>query len=209
MHRKFTPRLEGLERKQLMNATHTPTPLPIATVLPVPSVAPPGKSTPPFTPSAGQPLPLEIAREKFGASFAGPFSVGPPLFTSEASRINIRGAGFSTQFRHGNVQMTVILPSTPGAPIFGGAFVQDKNLPGSFSIGLDLTFDPNSLDSRGRPTLGTWSPDPNIYSGLGFVAQGSGTVFIRYVKNNAFVIFKGTLYTNGITDPLGNVDIQP
>jgi hypothetical protein len=209
MHRKFTPKLEGLERKRLLNATHTPTPLPISTVLPVPSVAPPTVSTPPFVPGSGQPLPVEIARIRFGASFAGPFSIGPPHYTNESSRISIRGVGFSTQYIHGNLQMAIVQPKTPGSPILGGAFLQDKNLAGSNEIGLDINFDPNSLDARGRPTLGAWQTDANIYSGLDFVALGKGTVFIRYVKNNAFVLFKGTMFTNDLSNPLGNVNLQP
>jgi hypothetical protein len=207
MDRKYRPMLEGLERK--LSLSRTPTPLPASITLPVPSVAPPGRPTPPFVPGSGQPTAFEIARTRYAASFAGPLTQGPPHYTNEASRIFIRGAGFSTQYIHGNLQMAIVLPKTPGAPILGGAYLQDKNLAGATAIGFDINFDPNSLDSRGRPTLGAWSTDPNVYSGPDFVAQGSGTVLIRYVKNSAYVVFQGTLFTNGLTNPLGNVDIQP
>jgi hypothetical protein len=204
MHRNFTPKLEGLERKQLMSAQ----PLPASTVIPVSTVAPPMFSTPPFVRGPGQPLPLEIARERYASSFVGPFTVGPPLFTGESSRITIRGLGFSTQFAHGDLQMTIVLPNTPGAPIFGGAFIEDKNITGGNEIGLDIVFDPTSLDARGRPTLGSWSTDPNIYSGPDFVALGTGTVYIRYVKNSAYAVFQGNMYTNGLTNPLGNASLR-
>jgi hypothetical protein len=159
--------------------------------------------------SGGQPTPAEIARERYGSSFVGPISVGPALFTNESRRIYIQGVGFSTQFLHGNIQMAIILPNSPGQPIYGGAYVQDQNLAGANAIGLDLVFDPNSVGARGLPTVGAWSTDPNVYSGPDFVAKGSGTFLVRYAGRYAYVVFKGSMYTNGLTNPLGNTNLQP
>ena len=76
------------------------------------------------------------------------------------------------------------------------------------AVGFDLTFDPQSLDRFGRPTRGTFTQDPNIYSGVDFVDTASGTVTIHYTKGAATVTFQGLLYVSGITDPLRNMDLQ-
>jgi hypothetical protein len=191
MSRCFVPTTERLERRNLQATLGL-------------TVSPPTTAVAPFIAGPGDPTPAEQARERFTASFSGKFVVGPPRFTGQSAYLVFKGNGSSTQFRHGNYAMGVVLPSQPGGPITGAAFLQDKNLSGGTEIGLDINFDPTSLDSRGRPTLGAWSVDSNIYSGIDFVAQGTGTVAIRYVKNTALVTFMGQVYTNGLTNPLAN-----
>jgi hypothetical protein len=205
MGRYFCPSVQGMERRELRAVMSA------ADVLTASgsSVAPPTGSVFPFVPGAGQPTAFEQARERFSASFTGSFSFGPAQFTSQSRVLHMRGVGTSTQFLHGNTQVAIALPSQPGGPIVGGAYLQDKNLAGSTLFGLDINFDPTSLDAQGRPTRGAWASDANIYSGIDFVAQGSGTVTIRYSRNKMTISFTGSLYTNGITGPLANTDIQP
>jgi hypothetical protein len=113
--------------------------------------------------------------------------------------------GTSTQFLHGDYQMSIILPKDPSGSITGAAYLQDKNTAGANEMGLDINFDNTTLDRRGRPTQGSWITDPNIYSGLSFFNHGSGTVRIRYPRNGtAAVVFKGQIYTNGITNVTRN-----
>ncbi len=100
------------------------------------------------------------------------------------------------------------VPSDTTDPIPGNAYLQDRNINSSGQIGLDLSFDPNSLNAQGLPTKGTFTEDPNIYSGIDFVATAAGTVTITYSKNQATVRFQGLLYNSGITDPLRNMDLQ-
>jgi hypothetical protein len=207
MARPFLPRVEGVERRELRAVMSAP----VADVLSAAGsgVAPPTGSVFPFAPAAGQPTAFEQARERFTASFTGSFAFQPAQFTSQSRVIRMRGVGTSSQFLHGNVQVAIGLPSQPGGPIFGGAYIQDKNLVGSTLMGLDVNFDPASVDAQGRPTRGAWSVDPNVYSGIDFIAQGTGTVTIRYTRNKLTIVFTGNVYTNGITGPLANTDIQP
>ncbi len=100
--------------------------------------------------------------------------------------------------------MAIVLPAAHSGDITGGAFLQDRNISGGNQIGLDINFS-KTLDKKGRPTLGTWVTDPNIYSGANYFNQGSGTIQIKYAKSGvATVIFRGHIYTNGITDILAN-----
>jgi hypothetical protein len=166
-------------------------------------------SVPPLIgPGPGDPTPRELARERFKAYFNGPFHSTPPRFTGQAKLLQFRGIGGSTQFIHGDYQMTIAIPKDPSASIVGNAYLQDRNINSSGQVGFDLTFDPQSLDRFGRPTRGTFTQDPNIYSGVYFVDTASGTVTIRYAKRAATVTFQGLMYTNGITDPLRNMDLQ-
>jgi hypothetical protein len=183
----------------------------VAQTLAAQSQAPvPTPPVPPLIPGPGQPLPNEVARTRFAASFSGPFLVGPPRYTGESAILDYRGLGTSTQFLHGDFQMTIALPNNPAANITGAAFMQDKNLTGGNEIGLDINFDKTTLDKKGRPTQGTWVTDPNIYSGANFFNQGTGTVQIRYSRNGtAAAFFRGHIYTNGITNILRNTNLHP
>jgi hypothetical protein len=156
----------------------------------------------------GIPTARELARQRFSANFSGPFYKAPPRFTSQSNLFFYRGLGGSTQFLHGDYQMMIAMPADPTKPILGAAYLQDRNINSGGAMGLDLTFDPTSLDKFGRPTEGTFTQDPNIYSGVDFTFTASGTVTIHYFGTSATVIFKGLLYTNGITDPLRNMDLQ-
>ena len=209
--RRHTPRLESLEARELQTVWSGRRPGPAVSVLDMAQrfASQPVAAAPPLVPGPGDPLPIELARTRFHAAFLGPFRVGPPHYTGQTAIFGYRGLGASTQFLHGSYQMIVILPKDPNADITGAAFLQDKNAAGGTQVGLDLLFDKTSLDRRGRPTRGTWSPDSNIYGGLDFVAQGTGAVKISYAKNgNAAVFFDGRLFTNGITNPTRNADLR-
>jgi hypothetical protein len=213
--RRFAPRLEGMERRDLRTVmglrglsadvlghaqsfaaqvlNNTPAPIP---------------PVPPLIAGPGQPLPNEIARTRFSASFSGPFLKGPPRYTGESAVLDYRGLGTSTQFLHGDYQMAIVMPNPAGGPITGAAFLQDKNITGGNEIGLDINFDATTLDRRGRPTQGIWVTDPNIYSGANYFNSGTGTVTIRYLRNGtAAAFFRGSIYTNGITNLLRNDDL--
>lgn len=173
-----------------------------------PSTPVPVEAVPPFVPGPGTPLPNEIARARFTAVFDGPFRVGPPRFTGQSAILNYRGLGTSTEFLHGDFQMAVVMPSTPGSKITGAAYLQDKNVSGSNQIGLNINFDLTTLDRKGRPTHGIWATDDSIYSGTSYRNVGSGTVRLRYnPSGTATVKFIGSIYTNGITNPLRNSDL--
>ena len=205
--RRVTLEVEGLEPRDLLSSItdllatsgslHSSA---SASALPTPiSVNPP-----PFVPGPGDPLPREVARERFRATFKGPFSVGPPLFTGQSKILHFRGLGTSNQFLHGDYQMTVILPKNASDPTTGGAYMQDKNINSGGAIAFDLKADPQSFDRFGRPTSLTFTINSNIYSGIFYNAIASGTVTIRYFKSTSSVLFDGLVFTNGISNPLRN-----
>jgi hypothetical protein len=163
------------------------------------TVTPP---VPPIIQSLGAPYPIEVRRTRFHAFFVGRFYDGPPHYTSQRGTISMSGTGSSTQFLHGSVQLTTILPVDNTAAITGAAYLQDKNLSGGNAFALDYVIDGSTLDSHGRPTQGTFVADPNIYGGSSFFFQGGGTIRFRYRKNTASVTFDGSLYTNGISNVL-------
>lgn len=171
----------------------------VVSQVPAPTAPPP-----PIIPGPGQPLPIELARSRFAANFLGSVRYGRPLYMGESGTMNFNGWGSSNHFLHGNYQMAIILPKSPTGPITGAAFLEDKNLTAGNATGLDINFDPTSLDRFGRPTQGSWATDPNIYSGSFFYNNGSGTLRIRYFPGGrAAAFFSGHIYTNGITNVLG------
>jgi hypothetical protein len=155
----------------------------------------------------GQPTPHELARERFHAYFSGPITVSPGRFSDQAKIIYFRGLGGSTQFRHGDYQMAIVIPTDPNAQPFGEAVLEDKNNNSSGIIGLPLTAVPNAVDRLGRPTQLTFTQDPNIYSGIDFVNSSTGTLNITYSKGSATAIFNGKVYTSGLTSPIKNSDL--
>jgi hypothetical protein len=162
---------------------------------------------PPFMPGPGDPLPRGLARERFRATFSGPFRVGPPLFTGQSKILFFQGTGTSNQFLHGDYQMAIILPTT-NDPIKGGAYLQDRNLNSGGVIAFDLEADPQYHDRWGRPTRLNLTTNSNIFSGIYYDPQViSGTVQIRYGKNSASVLFQGLIFASGITNPLRNQNL--
>lgn len=176
---------------------------------------------------AAPPTPAELAREKFVAHFYGPMTVQPPRFLDQSKIINMRGLGGSTTnfFLHGDYDLSIVFPAgfdpkNPGGtqdpsqptpngvpPVTGFAFLDDKNNNSGGVVGLDLLADPTSFDAKGRPTRLTFTSDPNVYGGIFFVSQSSGTVTIAYHKNSASAFFNGRIYTSGLTSPFENVDL--
>ena len=172
------------------------------------SLAAGGGTVAPVTPGLGQPSARELARERFRGVFNGPYLRTPGRFTDQAAIDNYRGLGGSTQFLHGDYQMSIVYPTDPAGAITGLAYLQDKNVNSSGLIGFDLVGDPTSLDRRGRVTRLTFSADPNIYGGVDFNPTSSGTATIRYGRGSASVVFSGLLYTNNLTNPLRNHSLQ-
>src|SRR5262249_36792758 len=162
-----------------------------------------------ITPLIGTgPTPRELARERFHAYFSGPMYVSGGRFADQAKTLYFRGLGGSNQFLHGDYQMAIIFPADPTKPLFGEAYLEDKNNNSSGQLGLQLKGStPQTFDKQGRPTSLTFTADPNIYSGIYFAFTGAGTVQIRYSKGSATAIFNGLVYTAGLTSPIANSDL--
>lgn len=190
----------------------------------------------PSGPNAGVPLPVspglgqgtptarELARETFAARFNGPMATLAPRFSDQSKILYLRGLGTAPRFfLHGDYTLAMVFPAgfnraNPGGtynaqtgtgvkPVTGFAFLDDKNNNSGATVGLDLSADPTSFDSLGRPTRLFFTSDPNIYSGVFYVSQSSGVVTIRYGKTTATATFNGRLYTTGLTSPFQNSDL--
>ncbi len=155
----------------------------------------------------GTPTKAELAREKFVAKFSGPMSVLPGRFSDQKKILFLHGLGGSTPnfFLRGDYSLAIIIPSDPTQPVQGFAYLQDKNNNSGGVVGLDLVA--TRFDAKGRPTLLTYTSDPNVYGGIFFVDSGVGTVHITYGKNTATTVFNGRLYTSGLTNPLLNMNL--
>lgn len=202
--RKLRPGVESVESRQLMSGITTMLATQPRGHVPALTGNTTGLTMPPFIPGSGTTSPHELARQRFQASFSGPVVVGPGRFSSESKVFYYRGIGGSNQFLHGDYQMAIIMPSDPTKPITGGVYMQDRNNNSGGQLGLDLTFDPNSLDRFGRPTKATFVNDPNVYSGIYYAFTAQGNVKIRYFGHKAAVQFTGLLYTSGLTGVFRN-----
>jgi hypothetical protein len=229
-HRRRAPRrargsrlvLEALEMRELPSVapllgTERPSPSPGAVVAEAlaqaPGVALPGSSAlNPATSSSPligtNPTPRELARERFEAYFSGPVYVSGGRFADQAKTLYFRGLGGSNTFLHGDYQMAIIFPVDPTQPLFGEAFLEDKNNNSGAQIGFQLQgTSPQTYDKAGRPTSFTFTGDPSINAGIFFSNTASGTVQIHYSKGSATAIFHGLVYTTGLTSPLANSDL--
>ncbi len=101
--------------------------------------------------------------------------------------------------------MALVTPTNSTAPFIGEAVMNDKSTNSGGILGLVLTGNRESVDSRGRPTELTFISDPNIYSGAFSVDGSQGTVTLTYgARGSVKAVFKGLLYTSGLTNPLVN-----
>jgi hypothetical protein len=158
----------------------------------------------------GTPTPQELNREAFKAGFAGRYYTGPGRFSDQGTTYFYRGIGSSSDFLHGDFDMAVVTPTDPTAPFIGEAVLQDKNNNSSALIGLILRGDRTKVDALGRPTVLQFVADPNIYSGAFFVAAAEGTISLTYgpgPNHPITAIFRGRVYTSGVTNPLVNMDL--
>jgi hypothetical protein len=155
----------------------------------------------------GQPTARELARDTFKAYFNGPLLVGPGRFSDQARIIYIRGVGGSSFFRHGDMNLGIVVPTDPNANFTGVVYLQDKNINSGAAVAFDMTGARTSVDRHGRPTQLTFVADPNIYSGIFYANSASGTVNIVYQGTTATVRISGLVYTSGLTNPLKNAAI--
>ena len=69
-----------------------------------------------------------------------------------------RGLGGSSMFLHGDYQMAIVFPADPTQPLFGEAYLQDKNTNSGGQVGFPLQgITPQTYDRLGRPTSMTFS----------------------------------------------------
>lgn len=176
----------------------------------------PTTPSPTFVSPPGQPTKATLRQSFFQATFIGPYHLGPGRTSAESRQVYIRGAGRSTAFLHGTLQLRYVVPTDTAVKPVGVAVLLDRNINNGGTIGLDLTAVPGSVDRLGRVTRFTWTVD-DIYSGGSFTtASGQGTLKVKYAAapargqtSAASLIFRGHVLTQGVGDPTVNSDLDP
>lgn len=204
------PLLETLERRAVPSTLGT---VVAASRVSAAEVAPPGATNEILDPT-GLPTAHERLRQRFQATFTGPYVIGPGRFSSQKSQVLIRGAGTSNRFLHGDVIFKYATPRDPAVSSTGALTMFDRNANSGSHLGLALTAVPGASDRHGRPTQFAFVVDPTVSSGLFTGASGSGILDVRYraaqaTSGTASVRARGTVYTLGTTGSLRNADINP
>lgn len=173
-----------------------------------------------FLQPTGTPTTKETRREFFRFTFIGPYSKGPGRFSDELSQVYVRGAGRSTIYLHGDLQLKALVPTDPTRPTAGQLTIYDRNINSNTTVGLDLLGSTADIDRGGRPTHFQFQTDANVSSGIAVEALSKGTIDIRYLPGRggikgvadtgtARVTIQGTFYTLGTANLLRNVAINP
>lgn len=227
MHRRAVrPQLERFEDRALLSSSallafqrssliSTGASAKVAAIAPGTTAATPTNSL--LNPT-GNPTPHELARERFRATFNGPYVIGNGRFDTQSMLINVRGAGRDTYSLHADVQIGLVVLKDPTQPITGTLVINDRNTSSNTVVGLDLTADPSSVDRFGRPTHFTFTNDNSLSAGVFANAISSGTVDIHYNgsvsrrgpirgSGNATVVVSGLAYTPGGNNVLRNANL--
>ncbi|SIN74658.1 hypothetical protein SAMN05444166_0604 [Singulisphaera sp. GP187] len=169
----------------------------------------------------GNLTPHEQKRQRFVARFEGPYIIGPGRTDTEAIQTFIRGVGSANTILHGDIQLSIITPKDPNAPLGAVAAIFDRNLNSNTVLGFDADGAHQNVDSAGRPNhLDHVTIDANESSGVYDEAFSQGTITIRYKPNGqrgrrvidqgtAVVTIRAQIYTTGTDFILRNADINP
>lgn len=164
-----------------------------------------------FTTPTGVPTRATRAAAAFRAAFAGPLAQGPGRTSTEAGTVYVRGAGGSTAFLHGSIQLRYIVPRDRSIAPVGIAVLVDRNINNAGELGLDLTAAPNVLDRGGRVRRFSWTVDGNYSAGVFTNAAGQGRLTLRYdpAGRVASVVIRGRVLTQGVGDVTATADLDP
>ena len=169
----------------------------------------------------GNLTPHEQKRQRFVARFEGPYVIGPGRTDTEAMQTFIRGVGSANTILHGDIQLNIITPKDPNAPLGAVSAIFDRNLNSNTVLGFNADGAPQNVDSAGRPNrLDHVTIDANESSGVYDEAFSQGTIDIRYKPNGqrgrrvieqgtAVVTIRAQIYTLGTDFILRNSDINP
>jgi hypothetical protein len=169
----------------------------------------------------GNLTPHEQKRQRFVAHFEGPYTIGPGRTDTEAMQTFIRGVGSANTILHGDIQLNIITPTDPNAPLGAVAAIFDRNLNSNTVLGFDADGAHQNVDSAGRPNrLDHVTIDTNESSGVYDEAFAQGIINIRYKPNGprgrggieqgtAIVTIRAQIYTIRTDFILRNADINP
>lgn len=155
----------------------------------------------------------ELVRRAFKGVFTGRVVAIAPRLADQARAFYIVAPGGTNQFLHGTLQMQYFTPSasanlnpspTDNNAFSGGALsMLDRNTNNGAALLADLQGAPTSVDTKGRPTgynfiLNGGGGSGGIYAS----SVGNGTVKISYQGKQARVVIVGSVFVQGIGQPL-------
>ena len=200
MTRRFRPAVDRMEGRELLSVTPDPRPpesgpapqaarrrrrrqrgrRPGASRGPERHDAGPGRPEPVPRSRPARPPPTRPAGRRSSSPSRARSARGRARYSDETSLIHINGAGRSTYFLHGDIQLGAVVPTDLSRPTSGVATSFDKNINTNSVFGFDLYGSTADLDAAGRPTHFTAATDVNISSGTFVEAQSTATVDIKY-----------------------------
>jgi hypothetical protein len=133
--------------------------------------------------------------ERFVAEFSGPYTIGAGRTSTEALQTFITGRGSANTIIHGDLQLLIITPKDPNAPLGGNSVIFDRNLNSNTVLGLDLSAPQQNVDRAGRPNHFSVILDVNQSSGVYDSGFAQGVMNIKYFpsgKRTPGVISQGT-----------------
>lgn len=164
----------------------------------------------------GRPTRATLRQTFFQATFVGSYHLGPGRTTAESNQVYIRGAGRSTAFLHGGIQVRYIVPTDRTVEPVGVANMLDRNINNGGQLGVDITAVPGATDRFGRVTRFTWTVDSSYSGGVFTNASGQGTLRVKYAgvpvrgkTSPVSMIFRGHILTQGVGDPTATSDLDP
>jgi hypothetical protein len=162
----------------------------------------------------------QLRREKFTATFKGTYTIGPGRTSTEASQIFIAAAGAANTILHADIQVSIVIPKDPTAPISAVSTIFDRNINSNTVLGLDLLAPPQNVDRGGRPNaFPSVTPDVNLSAGSYADPYGQGVMTIHYVpsgkhtpgaiqQGTAIVTIHAQIYSAGTSFILRNANID-
>lgn len=147
----------------------------------------------------------EVARRAFKGVFAGRVVEVAPRLVDQERQFAITAPGGTNQFLHGTLQMRYFTPSAvaDAGTFSGGALsMSDRSTNSGGVILANLGF-PTQFDGRGRPTAYSFVVNGGGGSGGIYSSSvGNGTVAIIYHGKQARVVVAGSIFLQGIGQPL-------
>ena len=158
-----------------------------------------------ITTDTSPPTAAEVARRAFKGVFNGRVVELAPRLQDQSRQFAILAPGGTNQFLHGTLQMSYFTPSaTANADTFsGGAMSMSDRSTNSAGVILANLDAPTQVDGRGRPTRYNFTVNGGGGSGGIYSSSvGNGTVTITYHGKQARVVVVGSIFIQGIGQPL-------
>lgn len=160
-----------------------------------------------ITTDLAPPRPNEVRNRAFRGTFAGRVVEQAPRLQDQDRQFFFNLPGNTNQFLHGTLQMRLYTPNatavSPFDQVTGTFSIADRSTQSGGLILADLTGDPAKVDAKGRPTeVNFFVNGGGGSNGIYASSVGYGKINITYRGNLAKVQVRGSIFIQGIGDPL-------